>query len=128
MGNPIKPLKPIKVIDSNGVNNMTGTSTVVSGIIDTWGLSALSLEIQAAGTAQGALTLAGSNQYDPATNPNAAFVPLPSSAMVPALPSVNGSAVSYLGSVATGARYVQLKYVNATGAGQLNVWMNGTGA
>jgi hypothetical protein len=126
MGNPIVNLK---IIDAAGANNMTGTAIVPSRVIDTWDLSAASLEIQITGTPNGTLTLEGSNQYDPVSNPNATFVPLPSSTMIPSLPAVVGQgAISYLGSVATGARYIRLRYVNASSTGQLNVWFSGTGA
>jgi hypothetical protein len=125
MGNP---LLNRKVIDAAGVNNMTGASVVLSAVIDTWQFNAVSLEAQITGTPNGTLTLEGSNQYDPYNNPNAVFVPLPSAAMVPPLPNVVGAALSYLGSAATGARWIRWRYANASSTGQLNAWINATGA
>lgn len=130
-----------KVIDAAGVNNMTGTATVLSNVIDMRDIDLVgSLEIQISGTPTGTLTLLGSNQYDRLINPgtganaNAQFaslaVPLAAGAVTPALPGVAGagsSTICALAAQALGCRYLQLRYVNTSGSGQLNAWAHGRG-
>lgn len=131
MGRNLSPILP-QVINSAGANNMTGTATVLSTIIDLLNTDlAGGLEIQIAGTPTGTLSLLGSIQYDPKNNPNATFVPLAAGAVTPALPAVAGAASSTicaLAAQALGCRYVQLKYVNSSSTGQLNVWAHGRSA
>lgn len=121
-----------KILDSGGGNNATGTNTIVSGWIDTQQWSVINVEIQAVGTASGTLTAEGTNQFDPAWpfQPKAGVVPVPqpSTFMVPSLPSVQGSAVAYQGNVNGGPRFIRYKYVNSTGSGALDMWVNATGA
>jgi len=130
-----------KIIDSAGANNMTGTATVLSNVIDMREVdTAFSLEIQITGTPTGTLTLLGSNQYDALTNPGtgasvpAKFaslaVPLAAGAVTPALPGVAGAASSTICAAtaqALGCRYLQLKYVNSASTGTLNAWAHGRG-
>lgn len=118
-----------KVVDSAGANNMTGTATVLSDIIDLRNVdTAASLEIQITGTPNGTLSLTGSNQFDRNNNASATFVPLAAGAVTPPLPAVGGAASSTicaLAAQALGCRYIQLKYVNSSSTGQLNVWAHG---
>lgn len=120
-----------QVIAAGGVNNMTGTATVLSSIIDMRDVDLdASLEIQISGTPTGTLSLLGSNQYDALINAGATFVPLAAGAVTPALPAVAGAASSTICALtaqALGCRYLQLKYVNASSTGQLNVWAHGRG-
>lgn len=120
-----------QIINAAGANNMTGTATVLSAPIDMLDVdSAASLEIQITGTPNGTLSLLGSDQYDLKNNPGAVFVPLAAGAVTPALPAVAGAAsatIVALAAQALGCRWIQLKYVNATSTGQLNVWMHGRG-
>lgn len=120
-----------QIVNAGGANNMTGTATVLSAIIDLRNVDAeASLEIVITGTPTGTLSLTGSDQYDPQTNPAPTFVPLAAGAVTPALPAVAGAASSTivaLAAQALGCRALQLKYVNASGTGQLNAWFHGRG-
>lgn len=129
MGNPIATRQ---TINANGANNMTGTAVVLSDVeLDNQNYNTVSFEIQITGTPTGTLSVEGSNQADPA-NPLKAlagvtFVPLPAGAMTPALPAVAGAALSYLGTLTTGARFVRLRYVNSGSTGQLNAYVSAKG-
>jgi hypothetical protein len=129
-GNSVMGASP-RVVNSGGANNMTGTATVLSDPIDLRNVdTAASLEIQIAGTPTGTLSLLGSNQYDVQLNPNATFVPLAAGAVTPVLPTVAGAGsttICALAAQALGCRYVQLKYVNTSGTGTLDVWAHGRG-
>lgn len=125
-----------QLVRSAGANNMTGTATVLSAWVDMALLDELSLEIQATGTGTGTLTLEGTNQLDPSNaqqpNPSATWVPFASGASVPALSNPAGANLAQLvGLVVLGgqgsARFVRLRYVNASGAGKLDVYANGSG-
>lgn len=129
---PNSPNQPSpQIITSGGANNMTGTATVLSGPIDLRNVDTdASLEIQITGTPNGTLSLVGSNQFDPLTNPNATFVPLAAAAVTPVLPTVAGAASSIicaLAAQALGCRWVRLKYVNTSSTGTLDVWAHGRG-
>ena len=109
---------------------MTGTAVVLgpSGAVDMLCVDQATLEIQITGTPNGTLSVEGSNQYDPITNPSAAFVTLAAGAMNPALPAVAGAGLSYIGNLtaqALGCRWFRLRYVNSSSTGQLNVWFCG---
>lgn len=110
---------------------MTGTATVLGGIIDMQGVdTAASLEIIITGTPTGTLTVEGSNEHDSAAIASATFVPLAAGAVTPALPAVAGagsSTICALTAQALGCRYFRLRYVNSASTGQLNVWFHGRG-
>jgi len=119
-----------------GANNMTGTATVLSDWVDTAKLGGqLSMEIQITSPAalNGTFTLEGTNQMNPGkptdVNPSATAVPFAAGAINPALPTVAavGAPVAYLGGVLVlgnqgSARWIRLRYVNASGTGRLDVW------
>lgn len=132
MGRQLVPTAPGRLVNSLGANNMTGTNVVLgpSGAIDMLCVDQADIEIQITGTPTGTLTVEGSNQYDPITNPNATFVTLAAGAVNPALPGVAGAGSSYIGNLtaqALGCRWFRLRYVNTSGTGQLNVWFAGKG-
>jgi len=121
----------IKVIDSAGGDNASGTNTVLSSWIDTQQYSVINIEVQTTGTPQGVLTAEGTNQFDPATphrpRPGVVPIPLPSEFMIPPLPAIGGNPVAYQGNVSGGPRFIRYKYVNATGTGAIDAWINATG-
>lgn len=128
---PNSPNFPSKqLVSSGGSNNMTGTATILAGPIDMRAVDVASLEIQIAGAPTGTLSMLGSNQYDPLLNPSATPVPLAAAAVTPALPAVAGAGsttICALAAQALGCRWLWLKYVNASGTGQLDVWAHGRG-
>ena len=106
---------------------------IVSTIIDTWQVDSGCLEVVAAGTGiSGTLTLEGSNQYDPKTNPAPTFIPL--TVVTPVTPNfgaLGASGGSFLYSflpAALAPRYIRLRLSGGTGTGTLNVFSNVTGA
>lgn len=111
---------------------MTGTNVLTSAILDTSmlnGTKDLSLELQWTGTPTGTFLWEGSNSYDPSTNPGATFITIPTAQTSPSLTAGNpaGAAGSYLGSLVTNvergsAKWVRLRYTNATGVGALDGW------
>ena len=131
MGRNFTPNSP-QIITSGAGNNMTGVATVLSSIVDLLSADlAAGLEIQITGAPTGTLSLQGSIQYDLKNNPNAVFVPLLAGAVTPALPAVAGAASTTIvafAAQALGCRYVQLKYVNTSGTGHLDVWAHGRSA
>ena len=116
-------------VASNGANNMTGTNVVLQDVeIDLQSFARVSYEIRITGTPVGTLTLEGTNQADPAIPGKAktgvTFVTLPAAVITPALPAVAGAAVNYIGDLVTAARFVRLRYVNTSGTGTLDVYVN----
>jgi hypothetical protein len=117
-------------VNSLGANNMTGTAVVLGAVIDMLTVDKGSFEIQAVGTGTGALTLEGSNQYDAVNNPNAVFIALAAAAVTPTLTAPAGANVATLNALdrqALGARFIRVRYVNASGTGKLDVYFSGQG-
>jgi hypothetical protein len=114
---------------------MSGTNTIVSVAIETSMIDvAAGVEFQITGnpTAGAGFTLEGSNQYDPFNNPNATFIPL-AVAMTPALTSPTaGAPASQLCAFSPTShlpfRWLRFRYVNASGSGTIDAWVNHTGA
>jgi len=121
-----------QIVNSNGVNNMTGVAVVVSDYVNTEKVNAVNLEIRASGTGAGTLTCEGTNQKNPANfnepMPGITWVTLPAAAMNPPLPAVAGANVDYDGDLTMGVKFVRWRYTNSSGAGQLNMFVNSTGA
>lgn len=110
---------------------------MVSPIIDTWQCDAISWEGLVTGTSAGALTIEGSNQYDPVAAQNALYVPptfVPMPATTPALPVLAGVGVAFgvtspaPSSGGGGMRYQRMRHAGGAGAGVLNLWVCGVGA
>ena len=115
-------------------NGNLAAQPLVSTIIDTWQVDSGCLEVVAAGTGiSGTLTLEGSNQYDPKTNPTPTFVPLTivPGPVTPAFSALGASGGSFLYSflpAALAPRFIRLRLATGTGTGTLNVFSNVTGA
>jgi hypothetical protein len=128
-----KQILQIKAIDPLGLNNMTGTTVVLSAPIEMFWYDAtrFSFELQWTGTPAGTFQMEGSSQYDPVTKPNATFVPFPAGTTFvnPAFTNPAGAPGSYLGSSpsTTVPRWVRLRYTNSSGTGQLSAWFYARG-
>jgi hypothetical protein len=118
---------------------MSGTNTIVSVAIDTTMVDLqLGIEFQITGTPTGGGTfggfsLEGSNQYDPVNNPNATFIPIISGApLTPAIVQPAGAGSSQLcalsGTSALPFHWLRMRYVNASGSGTVDAWVNHAGA
>lgn len=112
------------IIDPAGANNMTGTTTVLSTPVRMDSLQQLSLEVAFTGTPTGTLTWEDSDAYDPATNPNASFFTLATTA---ALANPAGAGASQMVAVTKRGKWGRVRYVNASGTGQVSVRAFGTG-
>jgi hypothetical protein len=102
--------------------SMTGTTTISSQITEIRGFDNVYYEAQFTGTPTGSFTVQVSSSYDPLTNPNAIFIPLPLS------PSPVASGTS--GQIGIdinleGSQWIQLTYTNASGTGTLNAYISG---
>ncbi len=109
--------QPFKIID-NGV--MTGTTAVVSTLLNLEYYDNVGLETEWTGAAVGTFSVEASNQYDPATAPNVTFKAV-TLASAPANPA--GSASGWLLDLnQIPFKWVRLRYTNASSTGVLNVW------
>lgn len=108
---------PSKIID-NGA--MTGTTAIVSTVLNMEGCDNIGLEAEWTGTPVGTFSVEASNQYDPATAPNVTFKAV-TLASPPANPA--GSASGWLLDLnQIPFKWVRLRYTNSSSTGTLNVW------
>jgi hypothetical protein len=134
MSRTLVPPFPGRITGASGL--VLGAAAVVSPIIDTWQCNFVSWEGLVTGTSAGALTIEGSNQYDPVAALNAlytvpTFVQMP--ATTPALPVLAGAGLSFgvtspgPGGGGGGMRYQRMRHAGGAGAGVLHLWICGVG-
>ena len=120
------PTAPGKILVAQSM-----AATFVSPVIDTWQIDFVSWEGSYTGTPTGVFTIEGSNQYDRENNPNAVFVPMPAPAPVFPVPAgAGGTFLVTSPSVCAGGgagRYQRLRYTRSGGAGNMDLWVAGTG-
>jgi hypothetical protein len=128
-----RPLLKCKGIDPLGVNNMTGTASIVSTAIELFPYDSgrFCFEMSWTGTPTGTFQMEASHQYDPINNPNAVFVPFPNGTnfVNPAFTNPSGGPGSYIGNCPSSCtpKWIRLRYTNSAGTGQLSAWFTARG-
>jgi hypothetical protein len=102
--------------------SMTGTNTILSQITNIKNFDDVYYEMQFTGTPTGVFTVQVSSSYDPITNPNAIFIPLPLSP-VPVASGTSGQIAIDIN--LEGSQWIQLTYTNTSGTGILNAYISG---